>query len=270
VELVVTNADGDTVFRSGGWDSTYDVIGHDPSWEPHYDVINAQHQAQIYEMVMADVNGDRTTTLERAASKLKDNRLTPSGFTTTHYAYDTTTVAGVSSSDIDFNKDDLGVEGSGTDIVHYHVPVGGYAGVLNVSTRFWYQSAPPHYMTEMFAYSGAAIDTFKTYFLDADNSPVLVKEEVFTDLSTGVDDLEELGVRIFPNPVRDGRLNIIGLSERVLGIEVYDARGALVARTPVLGQRQWAIDLPAVGGTYLVAIRTEDKVFVERVVSLSR
>jgi hypothetical protein len=43
-----------------------------------------------------------------------------------------------------------------------------------------------------------------------------------------------------------------------------------VARTPVLGQRQWAIDLPAVGGTYLVAIRTEDKVFVERVVSLSR
>jgi hypothetical protein len=269
VELVVTNAAGDTLFRSGGWDSTYDVIGHDASWEPHYDVITAPDQAQIYELVMADVNGDRTTTLERAASKLKDNRLTPSGFTTTHYAYDTTTVAGVSASDIDFNKDDLGVEGSGTDIVHYHVPVGGYTGVLNVRTRFWYQSAPPRYMTEMFAYSGAAIDTFKTYFLDADNSPVLVKEEVFTDLSTGVDDLEELGVRIFPNPVRDGRLNILGLSDRVLGIEVYDARGALVARTPVRGQRQWTVDLPSAGGTYLVAIRTEDRVFVERVVSLS-
>jgi len=176
----------------------------------------------------------------------------------------------VPASDIDFNRDDLGVEGSGTDIVHYHVPVGGYTGVLNVSTRFWYQSAPPRYMDEMFAYSSAAIDTFKTYFLEADNSPVLVKEELFSDLSTGVDDIDELGVRIYPNPVRDGRLTIIGLSDRVQGIEVFDAKGALVARTSVSGQRQWSVELPAQGGTYLVAIRTRERVFVERVVALSR
>jgi len=45
-------------------------------------------------MVMADVNGDRTTVLERAASKLKDNRLAPAGFSTTHYTYDTTNQTG--------------------------------------------------------------------------------------------------------------------------------------------------------------------------------
>ncbi len=270
VELAVTNDEGDTLFHSGGWDGTYDVVGHDPSWEPHYDMITQPDQAQIYEQVMADVNGDRTTVLERASSKLKDNRLAPAGFTAAHYAYDTTTVDGVSASDIDFNRDDLGIEGSGSDVVHYHVPLNGYAGTLNIRTRFWYQSAPPRYMTEMFAYNSTAIDTFKTMFDHTDNSPVLVKDESFTDLSTAVDDLTELGVRIYPNPVRDGRLTVVGLNERVLELEVYDARGALVARTRPNGQRQWTVDLPQAEGTYLIAIRTEDRVFVERVVVLAR
>jgi hypothetical protein len=246
------------------------VIGHDPSWEPHYDVITAPDQAQIYEMVMADVNGDRTTTLERAATKLKDNRLTPSGFSTSHYTYDTTTVAGIPARDIDFNHDGFGVEGSGTDIVHYHVPTGGYSGVLNITTRFWYQSAPPRYMTEMFGFNSAAIDTFKTMYLDADNSPVLVKEEAFTDLSTAVDDLAELGVRVYPNPVRDGHLTVVGLSDRVSSVEVFDTKGSLVERTAVNGRTQWNVSLPAGDATYLVVFRTRDRVFVERVVALSR
>jgi hypothetical protein len=270
VELVVADAGGDTLFRSGGWDGTYDVIGHDPSWEPHYDVISDPDQAQIYEMVMADVNGDRTTTLERAATKLKDNRLAPAGFTSTHYAYDTTTVVNVPSSDVDFNLDALGVEGSGTDIVHYHVPMNGYTGLLTITAKVWYQSAPPRYMTEMFAYNSAAIDTFKTYFQSANNSPTQVKAASFTDISTKVDDLAELGVRVFPNPVTDGRLTIVGLSSRVRSIEVFDAKGALVARRALSGERQWSVDIPSSGGTFLVAIRTDERTFVERVVALPR
>ncbi|MBL8002695.1 MAG: T9SS type A sorting domain-containing protein [Flavobacteriales bacterium] len=270
VELVVVDDAGDTLFRSGGWDATNDVIGHDPSWEPHYDVIRDPAEAQIYEMVMADVNGDRTTVLERAASKLKDNRLAPAGFTTGHYTYDTTTVENVPASDIDFNRDGLGVEGSGTDIVHYHVPMGGYTGTITVRARVWYQSAPPRYMTEMFGYSSAAIDTFKTYYLDADNSPVQVKEASVVDVSTAIDDIAELGVRVYPNPVPDGRLEVLGLSERVLEVEVYDPRGVLVARTGVNGRKQWAVELPRTAGTYLVAFRTKDRTFVERVVSLAR
>ncbi len=268
VELVVTNDQGDTLFRSGGWDDTYDVIGHDPSWEPHYDVIRDPDEAQIYELVMADVNGDRTTTLERAASKLKDNRLAPAGFSTMHYAYDTTTVVNVPASDIDFNRDELGVEGSGSDVVHYHVPVNGYAGTLNVTAQVWYQSAPPRYMAEMFSYSSAAIDTFKTYYQDADNTPVLVRSASFTDVSTAVDELSELGVRIFPNPVTDGRLTVAGLSARVRGVEVFDARGALIARSGAKLGHQWTVDLPPGTGTYLVAIRTDDRTFVERVVAV--
>ena len=76
-----------------------------PSWEPHHDVIRSEDQAQIYEMVMGDVNGDKTTVLERAKIPLKDNRLTPLGFSTSHPTYDTTLVAGVPATDIDFNRD---------------------------------------------------------------------------------------------------------------------------------------------------------------------
>jgi Cytochrome c554 and c-prime len=268
VELTVTNASGDTIFRSGGWNSAYEVIGHDAQWEPHYDVISAPGQAQIYEMVMADVNGNKTTVLERAASKLKDNRLAPELFTTTHYTYDTATIANVLGSDIDFNHDALGVEGSGSDIVHYHVPMNGYVGLVNVSAKVWYQSSPPKWMEEMFAYNSAEIDTFRTLYQEADNSPFLVQESVFDDLSVGFDDLAETGVRILPNPVMDGQLNVTGLTDRVLGVEVYDIGGKRLASSGRVVGTQWRMRLPEGAATYLLLVHTASRTFVERIVSL--
>ncbi|MCC6542355.1 MAG: T9SS type A sorting domain-containing protein [Flavobacteriales bacterium] len=267
VELVVENADGDTLFRSGGWDQTYEVIGHDAQWEPHHDVIRSEDQVQIYEMVMADVNGNKTTILERAKEPLKDNRIAPLGFTSTHFTYDTVKVAGVPPADIDFNRYDNGVEGSGTDKIHYHVPMNGYAGTITVRSRVWYQSAPPRWMEEMFTHNTPEIDQFRDMYAAADGSPVLVKEHVVMDVSTGVDDLAELGVRIFPNPINDGQLRIDGLDQRVLGIQVFDARGALVhEQRSFRGPR---LILPMTGaGTYLVVVRTEQQQFVERVVVL--
>lgn len=267
VELVVMNANNDTLFRSGGWDDTYEVIGHDPSWEPHYDVIRSPDQAQIYEMVMGDVNGDRTTVLERAKTPLKDNRLTPLGFTTTHQSYDTTVIAGVPASDVDFNRYSNGTEGSGTDIVRYNVPMNGHAGLIRVISKVWYQSAPPRYMDEMFAFDTPDINTFRTMYQASTPAPVLVKAVETTDLSVELDELRELGVRIFPNPVRNGLLSIDGLNDRVLGIEVYDLRGALVAGTVPAGQRSWQVRLPSTAATYVVVVRTAARKYVERVVA---
>ncbi|MBL0043033.1 MAG: T9SS type A sorting domain-containing protein [Flavobacteriales bacterium] len=268
VEVTVTNATNDTVFRSGGWNDSYEVIGHDAQWEPHYDAITASDQAQIYEMVMADVNGNKTTVLERAATKLKDNRLVPELFTTQHYTYDTATIANVPGTDIDFNRDELGVEGSGTDIVHYHVPMNGYVGLVNVSAKVWYQSSPPKYMEEMFAYNSAEIDTFRTLYNEADNSPFLVQEDSFNDLSVGLDDLAESGVRIAPNPILDGMLTLLGLNERVLDVKVYDVAGKLVASRGPSTDRQWRLRLPQGAATYSVCIRTRERTFLERVVTL--
>ena len=267
VELLVTDAVGDTLFRSGGFDSTNEVIGHDPSYEPHYDVIKAPDQVQIYEMVMGDVNGDKTTVLERAAAPLKDNRLPPAGFSTSHYAYDTTLIAGVPASDLDFDRDDMGTEGSGSDIVHYHVPMGGYAGLIHVTARAWYQSVPPKWLDEMFTYNSAPIDTFRNMYQQADGKPLLVKEVVTSDLSVGIDGPEDLGVRIFPNPVPNGVIHIDRLNAHVLDVRVMDESGRAV-RVPAFAPGQRTLDIHVAPGTYLVAFRTKDRTIVEKVVVL--
>lgn len=268
VQLVVTNATDDTLYNNGAWDDTYEVIGHDAEWEPHHDVITSADQVQIYEMVMGDVNGDKTTVLERAKAPLKDNRIPPTGFTSTHYTYDTAVVANVPPSDIDFNRDADGVEGSGSDIVHYHVPMDGHTGLIHVKAMVWYQSSPARWMQEMFTEHTEEIDLFRDLFQAADNTPVLVQADSLNDLSTAVDDIRELGVRIFPNPVQNGVLTIQGLDGRVLGVQVFDAAGRSVAEHGPFRQPQWTLILPQAHATYIVAIRTADRTFVERVVAL--
>lgn len=267
VELVVLNAQDDTLFASGRWNSAYEVEGHDEDWEPHHDVIRSPDQAQIYEMVMGDVNGDKTTVLLRAKEPLKDNRLAPTGFSTLHPAYDTTLVAGVPSSDIDFNRDAMGVEGSGSDIVHYHVPMNGHTGFIRIEARVWYQAAPPGWNDEMFAFNSPEIDQFRDMYNAADGTPVLVKEAIITDMSVGVDDIRELGVRIFPNPVVDGMLRIDGLGPKVQAVSVYDMNGRLIERRIPTGARQMSMRLPQARATYMVVFETRERNFVERVVS---
>ncbi|HRH38375.1 MAG TPA: T9SS type A sorting domain-containing protein, partial [Flavobacteriales bacterium] len=266
VELVVTDAQGDTLFRSGGWNATYEVIGHDADIEAHHDVITQEGDAQIYEMVMGDVNDDKTTVLLRAKGPLKDNRIPPLGFSSAHFAYDTTIVAGVGPADIDFNKDELGAEGAGSDVIHYHVPVSGYTGYLRAEAHVWYQSAPPRWMAEMFEHNGAEIDNFRSMYEQADGSPVLVKTASAVDLGVDVEDLKELGIRVFPNPVRDGVLRVEGITDRVRMVEVLDMRGALVAQHRANATANWTCTLPRSGATYLLVLHTEHQRIVQRVV----
>lgn len=266
IELHVTDATGATIFRSGAWDTSYEVVGHDPDWEPHHDVITSEDQAQIYEMVMGDVNGNKTTVLERAKTPLKDNRLTPLGFSTTHVSYDTTLIAGVSPEDIDFNRYGSGVEGSGADITHYQVPMNGYSGMITIEARVWYQSAPPRWMEEMFAFNTPAIDRFRDMYLAEDGSPTLVKEAVITDMSLEIDGLQEAGIRIYPNPIHDGLLRIEGLDARTKSITVLDAKGALVAAHSPKGEPTWQLRLPQAQATYLVVVEMGGARFVKRVV----
>lgn len=266
IELHVQGEGGNTIFRSGNWDSSYEVVGHDADWEPHHDVITSESQAQIYEMVMGDVNGNKTTVLERAKFPLKDNRLTPLGFSTSHISYDTTLIAGVPGSDIDFNRYTNGTEGSGTDITHYQVPMDGYTGAITITARVWYQSAPPRWMEEMFEFNTPAINTFRDMYEAEDGSPTLVKESVLVDTSLEIDNLAEAGIRIFPNPVRDGLLRIEGIGAKVKEVSVLDMRGAQVAVLRPNGERSWTVRLPDSPGTYLVVIEVAGKRFVERVV----
>jgi hypothetical protein len=255
LRVVVTNADGDTLFRNGLIDATNEVIGHDVGYEPHRDVITAEDQVQIYEMVMGDVNGNVTTVLERAATPLKDDRLPPVGFTSTHPSYDTAVVAGVDPSDVDFNLDALGNEGSGSDIVHVHIPMHGYDGNVRVVASIHYQPAPPAWNAEMFTNHSAAIDSFRVMYHDAEGTPELIAADSLSDDRTGIHERDASeGIRLFPNPTNDGVVTITGDGLRT--ITVYDAAGKRVSTMAVQRSGPFTFTLPAIAGTYHVVVST--------------
>ncbi len=267
VTFVVLDAQNDTVFKSGVLQEDLEVEGHGAPFEPHHDVITTTDQVQIYEMVMGDVNGDVTTVLERAKEPLKDNRLPPLGFTTTHPAYDTTRIAGVPLSDVDFNRNSLGEEGSGTDIVRYHVPLNGEDGALRAFVSVHYQPVPPGWNEEMFSFSSPEIDAFRDMLEASDGTPTQVAADSLEVGPVGVDEAPDARIVIFPNPTADGMVNITGRrGARVALLAVYDATG----RRVLVREEQHATGvrayLPATPGLYHLHLRVGDADVLKRVV----
>lgn len=258
VEFIVLEDNGDTLFQSGLMQPDYTIAGQNADYEPHYNVINSESQAQIYEMVMGDVNGNVTTVLERAYTHLKDNRLTPIGFTTSHAVYDTTQIVGNALTDSDFNFD--GFEGSGTDDIQYHVPLNGYNGTIKVIARMQYQSVPPRYLTEMFAVSTPEIDAFEAMYNAADKSPVLIAADSILSISviTRIDEVAEADISVYPNPTSDGIVRLSGTDiKRIKSIEVFDLRGKLIQSLTKPSSRQ--IRLPKETGVYLIKLEGDFK-----------
>lgn len=257
IEFLVIKSNGDTLFKSGVLQSDYEVEGQNATYESHYDVINNSAQVQIYEMVMGDVNGNVTTVLERAFAPLKDNRLAPLGFRSDHPAYDTTQVVGSALSDANFNFD--GFEGSGTDVVHYHVPLNGYTGNIKVTSKVYYQTAPPKWMQEMFAVSTPTIDAFETMYHNADQNPVLVAADSLLNISviTGVNSVKKAGFEVYPNPSVDGTVRLKGDNlNTITNISVYSVRGKLVGK---YGQYpKSGIILPKESGVYLLQVEGKE------------
>ncbi len=190
VKLTVTTEDSTVIFNSGAWDDHYEVIGQDPFFEPHYDTIRSEDQVQIYEMVVANIEDQRTTVLEQMAYPLKDNRLVPVGFTSSHEVYDTVAIAGKAMTDENFNKED-GVEGTGGDKLYYHIPLNGIVDVLEVTAQIYYQTAPPRWMEELLATNTPEVLKFKAMFEQSDRAPIKVKEKKITlDLFVNTKDVD--------------------------------------------------------------------------------
>lgn len=179
VHFIATTMNGDTLFESGAIDNNYELIAHDPAYEQHYTTIRSSNEVQIYEQVLGDVNNQKTTVLVRAASALKDNRIPPKGFRQDHVVYDTTQISGQALFDSDFNVDALG-EGSGSDVVYYHIPTNGYFDPISIQARVYYQSMPPKWMEEMFAESTPEIDRFVDMYNGADRTPAIVGQDTIT------------------------------------------------------------------------------------------
>ncbi|MEN9347751.1 MAG: hypothetical protein RLZZ77_1262 [Bacteroidota bacterium] len=262
VEFIVTDDNGNELFHSGAMNSNYEVVGNDPGYEPHHDLITAEDQVQIYEMVMGDVNGNPTTVLERGAMTLKDNRLVPLGFSTNHAVYDTTAIVGGAEFDPNFNRAN-NEEGSGTDEIRFHVPVTGYDGQIHVTAKLFYQSLPPRWMEELFATDHPTINAFETMYNEEGADPVEVDMDDVSSTVTGVGE-RSARFTVMPNPTTDGLVYLNGGKDVIQEVLVYDSRGKLVSTSNINATRG-SIQLPSSRGNYMLCIITNRGKKVEKV-----
>lgn len=255
VQVMALTPAGDTLFQSGGWDGNYEVSGNDLPYEPHHNVITRGDQVQIYELVMGDVDYNVTTTLLRAAHKLKDNRLVPAGFSVNHASYDTAAIAGLAPGDPDFNHDAGGGEGNGGDIVHYHIPLNGHAGAVEVKAKVWFQQVPPRWNQEMFGHHGPWIDAFRDMYMAADRTPEPVAADSLVWIATGSGIQARLPADgVFPNPTQDGLVQV--MVPGATAIRAYDAAGRQVPLSAEKTGDGWRCRLPERPGVYHLVLTT--------------
>lgn len=268
VQFIALKANGDTLFASGLFNSSGELQHLVQPFQPHYEFINTETQTQIYEMVMGDVNGNKTTVLERGFLQLKDNRLPPEGFTTTHPVYDTCKIVGNALSDSDFNKI-AGIEGSGADIVQYHVPLTGYTGTVSVKALVYYQTVPPDWLSEMQNFTSAEIDTFLNMYAQADNTPFLVGEDSVMNIpvTTGLATIKEEVISVSPNPTYDGMVTLRSKGV-ITQLDIYTASGALVQSLPNIQSKNYQLRLPESKGMYYVVIRQGNQKQLQKIIRL--
>jgi hypothetical protein len=167
----VKDSRGKIVFESGRPSSDGRIAGNNAdeqpgSYEPHYAIITAADQVQIYETIMEDTDGAITYTLMRAARYRKDNRLLPRGFD-----------KGVASADIavyGLAAQDESFVGGG-DRITYEVPVPKGSGPYMFTAELLYTSVSYNFMQDLKADAGLPlVARFAGYYDKADKSPVIV------------------------------------------------------------------------------------------------
>jgi hypothetical protein len=263
LQFVVVKENGDTLFASGKFNNAGEMLQTPSSgYEPHHNFINSQNQSQIYEMVMGDVSGNKTTVLERSSILLKDNRLVPKGFSTSHYTYDTVKMDALANADSDFNKN-AGIQGTGSDIVHFQIPLNGYVGKVHTYASMHYVVLPPSFLTEMFSWLGSSteIDAFNAMYIASDKAPVQIAIDSIKNINiiNSVLDISlSNSISVFPNPTLDGAVYIESKTSAIMGIQVFNSKGQLVlninSKSNLKSQK---ILLPDEKGLYYINIITQ-------------
>jgi hypothetical protein len=167
LHVTVTDAAGKVVFESGRPEANGAIQGNaadaDPAaYEPHYDIITAADQVQIYEPIMGDTEGKVTYTLLRAATYVKDNRLLPGGADKARLPPEIA-VQGEAAGDANF--------AGGGDQITYRVDLASAKGPFTVQAEMLYQALSYRFVQDMLADSGESGQAFGGYFAAADHTP---------------------------------------------------------------------------------------------------
>ncbi len=170
LHVTVTDAAGQVIFESGkpGADGT--IAGNDADadphkFEPHYDLITAADQVQIYEPIMGDNEGQVTYTLLRGARYLKDNRLLPAGADKAKLPADIA-VYGEAAGDANFV--------GGGDLVTYQVDVKGAGGPFTFSAELLYEPLSYQFVQDLLRDKTPLTERFGGYYGATDKTPLLV------------------------------------------------------------------------------------------------
>jgi hypothetical protein len=160
------------------------------TFQPHYQTITRQDQAQIYQELIRDPRGKLTTSFLSLAEVVKDNRLLPRGWTPTVELARREGMGSAKLSAEDLTRRVLpdlpdghggevhdpwyqpkskGGRGGGGDALTYSVPLadlkGGAASVASVRVTLYYQSIPPSYLQDRFCSTPNRPDTARLFFV---------------------------------------------------------------------------------------------------------
>jgi hypothetical protein len=157
------------------------------SFQPHYETITRQDQAQIYQELVRDPRGRLTTSFLSLADVVKDNRLLPRGWTpsaelarreglgsaklsaealTHHVLPDLPDGHGGEVHDPWYEPKSKGGLGGGGDEITYAIPLSDIKGIpASVRVTLYYQSIPPFYLQDRFCTTPTQPDTGRLFFL---------------------------------------------------------------------------------------------------------
>jgi hypothetical protein len=149
-----TNGLGQLVDASG---KVLDTEMSRTTWQPHYDIITRQDQAQIYEKRNTNQQGELTTSFLDLFVDVKDNRLLPKGWR----------LDLVNSSfmqPVGIHSDPRYADGSGADEITYRIPLSEAPKASSVRATLYYQSLPPYYLRDRFT-TAHGKETQRLYYL---------------------------------------------------------------------------------------------------------
>jgi hypothetical protein len=203
IHLKVEDQNNNIVFESGEWDNTGKLIDYNSDYEPHYDLIDSEDQVQVYEGVFINNEQQITYSLLRAAEYIKDNRLPPVGFITTHPSYDSVKIVGNANDDTNFNKYGTYQGGTGGDSVTYLIPTLPNTE-YRITAEVCYQTVKTQLVDHIRPINNGDINRFVSMYDALPNIPFIMKQEIL-DIVTGVNDdksiVNEFNLeQNYPNP----------------------------------------------------------------------
>jgi hypothetical protein len=178
LHVKVIGDDGAVIFESGNYNDRGRIVAGNGEildtekaaggFEPHHDVITRSDQVQIYESVMADIDGKRTPRLMRAQHHVKDNRLLPLGWQRDFADYESIKPRGEAGSDASFQ--------AGQDSLRYEVNLDG-KNPARVEVALYYQSLGSRFAMDLFQVDTDEVAAFRYMYDRADVTPVVVASQ---------------------------------------------------------------------------------------------